>query len=322
MRKYRGIVSIVLSLIVLITLPLWMKNEYYMNVLVVTFWLGMLASGWNVVSGFVGELSLGHSIFVGVGAYTSTLLFINCKISPWLGIFFAAAIGVITAIIIGVPCFRVRGPYFTLATIAFAEALRIYIENHEIGPFGIPLKGAMGLLLPFLGDNPGFFEFSNKIYYYYIIFLMFLISTAVNYFILRRRLGYYLVAIRSDPDASQSLGINITKYKLIALIISAVITSIGGVFYAQYYRYINPARVFGFDLSLRIALVGLIGGQGTVLGPVLGAFVVVPISEFLALKFGSLPGLHLFIYGVCIMLVILFLPKGLVGIFRGNIRKY
>ncbi|MBA7578777.1 hypothetical protein ES708_20642 [subsurface metagenome] len=169
---------------------------------------------------------------------------------------------------------------------------------------------------------PGLFEFSNKIYYYYIILIALFASVLVTYIITKKRLGYYLVAIRSNPDAAESLGINIMKYKLTAIIISAAIISFGGTFYAQYFRYIGPTRIFGVELAIEIALIGIIGGRGTVLGPLFGAFLVVPISEFLISRFGgNLPGLHLFIYGLVIMIVILFAPKGIHDPFVNLLNK-
>ena len=320
--KNRNHYWLLIIALMMFALPLCIKNIYTIHIFIIIIFYAFLASAWNILCGFVGELSLGHSALLGIGGYTSTLLFINYNISPWIGIFFGAVAAIIAAVIIGVPSFRLRGPYFALTTIAFAEFLRIYIENHEIGPFGIPLKGAMGLLVPLHGNAPGLFEFSNKIYYYYIILLALFASTLITYIITKKRLGYYLVAIRSNPDAAESLGINIMKYKLTAIIISAAVISFGGTFYAQYFRYIGPTRTFGVALAVEIAVIGIIGGQGTVLGPLFGAFLVIPISEFLMSRFGgNLPGLHLFVYGLVLMLVILFMPKGIHDPFVNLLNK-
>jgi branched-chain amino acid transport system permease protein len=172
----------------------------------------------------------------------------------------------------------------------------------------------MGLLLPLHGSSLARIEFQSKFSYYYLILAFLILAVLVTYFVKVHRLGYFLVAIRSDPDAAASLGINITKYKLIAMVISCCLIAFGGSFYAQYFRYIGPERIFGLDLSIQIALIALIGGQGTIFGPVIGAFLIVPLGEFLANNFGgNLPGLHLFIYGILLMFVVMYLPKGVYG---------
>jgi branched-chain amino acid transport system permease protein len=299
-------------LLLLLVLPLYVGNTYSLGICILVLYYAFMASAWNIVCGFLGELSLGHSVFVGLGGYTSTLLFVNLGWSPWLGMVFGALVAGLTGIIIGYPCFRLRGPYFTLTTIAFAELLREYVQNSEVGPFDIPLNGSMGLLLPLHGPSLAQIEFQSKISYYYLILAFLLLVVLVTYFVKVHRLGYFLVAIRSDPDAAASLGINITKYKLIAMVISCCLIAFGGSFYAQYFRYIGPERIFGLDLSIQIALIALIGGQGTIFGPIIGALLLVPLGEFLSNNFGgNLPGLHLFIYGVTMMLVVLYLPKGI-----------
>lgn len=298
-------------------LPLFVKNRYTMNIFIMVLFYAFMGSAWNIVCGFVGELSLGHSAFVGVGGYVSSLMLIHLKFSPWFGMLAGIVISIIFGMIIGYPCFRLRGPYFTLTTIAFAELLRIYVTNTDVAPLGIPLKGAMGLLLPISGNSFGNFMFKSKNPYYYIILCFLLISITLTYIIRRNRLGYYLIAIKSDPNAAESLGINITKYKLIAMAISSGLIACAGTFYAQFFAYIGPERIFGMDLSVQIALIALIGGQGTVIGPVLGALVLVPLSELLNAHLGgSLAGLHLFVYGLIMVIVVLFMPNGIHAILK------
>jgi branched-chain amino acid transport system permease protein len=307
---------ITLCLIILVGIPLVVTNRYTLNIFILVLFYAFMGYSWNIVCGFVGELSLGHSVFVGVGGYVSTLLFINLGISPWLGMVAGMAVSAVAGVIVGFPCFKAKGPYFTLATIAFSELLRIYVTNTETGLFGLPLKGAMGLLLPYDGEKFSLFTFNGKVPYYYIILVFFLVAIVITVIIKRNKLGYYLTAIKSDPNAAESLGINITKYKLIAIVISSAMIGCAGTFYAQYFRYIGPERIFGHNLAIEIALIALIGGQGTVLGPALGAIVLIPISEYLAAHFGSIGGLHLFIYGVVMILVVMFMPKGIVEVFH------
>jgi branched-chain amino acid transport system permease protein len=308
--------------LLLAALPLYFGNTYNLGICILVVYYAFMASAWNIVCGFLGELSLGHSVFVGLGGYTSTLLFVNLGWSPWLGMVAGALVAGITGIIIGYPCFRLRGPYFTLTTIAFAELLRVYVESAEVGPFGLPLKGSMGLLLPLHGPSLAQIEFRSKVPYYYLILAFLILAVLVTYFVKVHRLGYFLVAIRSDPDAAASLGINITKYKLIAMVISCCLIALGGSFYAQYFRYIGPERIFGLDISVQIALIALVGGQGTIFGPIIGALLLVPLGEFLSNNFGgNLPGLHLFIYGIVLMLVVLYLPKGIYRFFVDVVAK-
>ncbi len=306
---------IIISVVLLSLIPLVVTNRYTLNIFILVLFYGFMGYAWNIVCGFVGELSLGHSVFVGIGGYVSTLMFINLGVSPWVGLFAGMAASAVMGVIVGYPCFKTKGPYFTLATIAFSELLRIYVTNTDVGPFGLPLKGAMGLLLPYEGAKFSLFTFNSKVPYYYIMLVFFLISIIITVIVKRSKLGYYLTAIKSDPNAAESLGINITKYKLIAIIISSAMIGCAGTFYAQYFRYIGPERIFGNNLAIEIALIALIGGQGTVMGPALGAIVLIPISEYLSAQFGSVGGLHLFIYGVIMILVVLFMPKGIVEVF-------
>jgi len=306
-----GKIAIIFFAIIFLIIPLFVRDPYFLHIFVLVFFFAYLGTAWSLVS-IAGQLSLGHAALLGIGGYTSTLMFMEWGITPWLGMIFGAAFSGLVGLIIGYPTFRLKGPYFALTTIAFAEILRIYVENTEIGPFNIPLRAAMGLLVPLKGHAPSVFQFANKEAYYYIIFAMMCGAIFLSYTINRRRMGFYLAAIRSDQDGAEALGINSTKYKLIAMIISCILTAIGGTFYAQYFRYINPERAMGLGMSIEIALVGVIGGWQTVLGPTIGSLLLSPSGELIrAYLGGTYAGLHLFIYGLLLMIVILFLPNGL-----------
>ena len=299
------------GLAVLAVVPLVVTDVVYLHIFILIFLFAALASAWSLVA-LAGQLSLGHSAFLGIGAYTSTLLFMELGVSPWLGMWPGAVLAAVVGVLLGWPAFRLRGPYFALTTIAFAEILRIYTENAETGPFGLPLRAAMGLLIPLKGDAPALFQFLGKAPYYYIGLVLMCVTVGTSHLINRARLGYYLAAIRGDRDAAESLGIDITRYNLVAMALSCFLTALGGTFYAQYFRYVNPTRVLGIDLAIEIALVGLIGGWQTVLGPVIGSILLSPTSEIIRGQLGgTYAGLHLFLYGLVLMLVILFLPKGL-----------
>jgi branched-chain amino acid transport system permease protein len=303
-------------LVLFLLVPAFVRGEYYLHVLVGVMFFAYMASAWNIVCGYTGQLSLGHSALCGIGGYLSTLLFINVGLTPWVGMLIGALCATAVGVFVGYPCFRLRGPYFALTTIAFAEILRIWVENTEEF-FGIELRGAQGIMVPLKGQSLWLFQFTSKVPYYYIISVMLLIVMAVTFWMERSRMGFYLKAIRADQDAAEALGINSTRYLLSAMALSSFLTALGGSFYAQYFRYINPERNMGLDLSIEVALMGIVGGQGTVLGPVLGAFLLTPAGEitrgFLGGKF---MGLHLVIYGLVLVLAVMFLPKGLIQPIR------
>jgi branched-chain amino acid transport system permease protein len=301
---------LLLGAVLLLVAPLPF-GPYEQNILIMVLFFAYAATAWNIVCGFVGTLSLGHAVFVGLGGYISTLFLLHANLSPWIGMFIGAAITSVFGVLIGYPCFKLKGPYFALTTIALGEILRIWVQNNE-SFLGIDIKGSMGLLLPQTGFSAAAFEFADKTTYYYIIMAFLVIGLLVSYWIKTNKLGYYLTAIKSDPDAAESLGISFAKYKLTAMAVSTFMIAIAGTFYAQYYRYVGPDRIFGGDLSVQIALIALVGGQGTVFGPLFGAIILVPLSEILSAAFGgNLPGLHLFIYGVIMMLVVFFMPQGI-----------
>jgi branched-chain amino acid transport system permease protein len=292
-------------------IPLFLHDPYLLHIFVLVFHFAFLGTAWSLVS-MAGQLSLGHAALVGIGGYTSTLLFMELGVTPWLGMGVGALASGIVGVVIGYPAFRLRGPYFALTSIAFAEILRTYVENTENGPWGIPLRAAMGLLVPLKGHAPAVFQFDSKEPYYYIALGMMCAAVSLSYLINRSRTGFFLAAIRSDPDAAEALGIHSTKYKLMAMAISCVLTALGGTFYAQYFRYINPERAMGLGLSIEIALVGVVGGWQTVLGPTIGSILLSPSGELVrAYLGGTYAGLHLFLYGLLLMGVILFLPNGL-----------
>jgi branched-chain amino acid transport system permease protein len=219
----------------------------------------------------------------------------------------AALIGVI----IGKPTFKMRGAYFALSTIAFAEGLRVMLENiNQIGPFKI--NGPRGQLIPLMGNSFGKFQFLRKEPYYYIILIMLVTILAITYIISRVRIGYYLAAGGEEPAAAEALGVNVAKYKLIAMAISCFFTALAGTFYAQLMLYFYPKGIIGLDLSFEIAFIALIGGRGTIAGPILGALVLRPVNELTRIYLsGFLPGLHIVIFGLILIFVMIYQPRGL-----------
>ena len=307
---FSGIIAAVV-LVVLIIIPFVVKSPYFVHIFIMIFLFGYLATAWGLV-GQSGQLSFGHAAFFGLGAYSSTILYMETGLSPWLGMLVGAIVAVIAGAIIGYPTLRLRGVYFALATLAFCAILQMYARATQfIGPF--TLGSAFGLWIsPFSGaEGPLYFQFASKTPFYFIALGMLVGAVSVSYLLNRSRIGYYWTAMRSDPDAAESLGINVGRYRLRTLLISCALTAIGGSFYSQYYYYITPSQVLDLGLSLKIVVVGIIGGWQSVLGPLIGGFIIIPIDEVLRTQFGSsVPGLHLIIYGIVLMLIILFVPKG------------
>ena len=301
----------VLAGVIALALPLAVRSATYLHILVLLYLYAYLTTSWNLVGGFAGVLPLGHAAFVGIGAYTSTVLSLQYGISPWLGMVIGGILAAIVGVIIGLPTFKMRGAYFALATIAFAEGIRVIVENIDnLGP--ITLNGPRGLQIPPLKTGLLNFMFATKEPYYYIILFMLAGVLLLTYVISRSKLGHYLMAGGEEPEAAMALGVNVARAKLIAMAISSFLTAFAGTFWAQFTLYIHPKSVMSLDISFEIAFIALIGGRGSIAGPVLGALLLRPVSDFSRIYFGAkLPGLHLIIFGVVLILVMLYQPRGL-----------
>lgn len=293
--------------VVLAAVPLVVTNNYYLDSLIVIFFWAAMAAAWNIVGGYAGQLSLGHTAFFGIGAYTSSLLFARCAVTPWLGLFAGALLAALFGVFVGVVCFRLRGPFFALVTIAFAEVALIVASSwREL------TRGTEGLNIPFR-PALGNMLFRGKVTYFYIFLAFAVILYLVSRAIESSRLGYYLVAFREDEEAARALGINTIRIRLVALALSAAFTAVGGTLYAQYYQYLDPGSLFGINFSIQVALLTMVGGIGTAGGPFFGALLMTPLGQFLrAWLGGGAAGLYLAIYGIALMLVVLFLPHGIV----------
>ena len=295
-------------LAVLLLLPLFL-DKYVLGIFVMIFFYAYLGQSWNVLTGYTGHISLGHALYVGLGAYTSTYLAQAFGLSPWIGMWVGALVAVVVALCLGYLSFRfgLRGVYFVILTIAFAEITRLVVSHIEaLGSFS-------GIFLDF---KPSFsnFQFRGNIPYYYIALGFMIFSIITVRLIETSKLGRFMVAIREDEDAAQALGVNAFKYNMIAIAISASMTSLAGTFYANYIFYIHPDSLFGMGLSIELILRPIIGGLGTIFGPVIGSFILTPLSEITRAYFakGGLEGLHLIIYGILAILVVLFMPKGII----------
>jgi branched-chain amino acid transport system permease protein len=299
------------ALVAAFLFPLFVSSPTYLQIMILLYFYAYLTTSWNLVGGFAGVLPLGHSAFVGVGAYTSTILYLHYGLSPWLGMIVGGVLAALVGVMIGKPTFKMRGAYFALSTIAFAEGLRVMVENiNQLGPFTI--NGPRGLLIPLVGNSLVKYQFLKKEPYYYILLIMLLLVLALTYVVSRRKMGYYLAAGGEEPEAAESLGVNVARYKLMAMAMSCFLTALAGTFYAQLMLYFYPKGILGLDLSFELAFIALIGGRGTIAGPILGAFLLRPLNEFTRIYLsGYLPGLHLVIFGLILILVMIYQPRGL-----------
>lgn len=293
-----------------VLLPYLLSDAYMIQQVLMIVFFTYLAAAWNISGGFAGQISLGHAAFFGLGAYTSTILLVNWKITPWLGMLAGGLLAAAVAAAVGYVFVRSRGIYFILLTLAFAEILRIIVSNTlHVGR--IEIGGSSGLNVPLLGSAPAWFQFETKEPYYLIALAMMLGGLWLGHAINASKVGYYLAAIRQDSDAAQAVGINVVKYKVLSLAISGFLMGLGGTYYAQLFLTVDPERVVGASLSIEIYMIVQVGGPGRVLGPLIGALVLVPLAELVRVYVGAnVQGLHLIFYGVILILVVGFMPHG------------
>jgi branched-chain amino acid transport system permease protein len=288
--------------------------KYALEVLISILFFGYLGACWNILGGYGGQFSFGHAAFFGIGAYTSTLLLLHAGLTPWLGMLAGGALAAAFGLFAGYLSFRygLRGPYFSLVTLAFAEMLRVVAVNWKA------VGSSLGLVVPSRGSAPAMFLFGDKLPYYYVILAMTLAALWITRRIERSRMGYALAAIRENEDAAEASGVDALSTKLRAMAVSSFLTALGGTFYAQYFAYIDPSLTFGPAISIGGLLPAIVGGASTVMGPVLGSFVLTPISELTRAVLRGRAGADIMLYGLILILVISFLPNGLVGWLRGR----
>jgi len=305
-------IGLIIVAVLFLLFPVFFTLPFPRHLMIMIFLYATMGLAWNLIGGYAGQISLGHAIFFGIGAYTSSLMLMKLWISPWVGMLMGGIFSIIVAFIIGYPCFKLAGHYFAIATIAIGEIAQHWMLNWDWA------GAAVGLTLPILPECLINLEFhSSKAPYYYIALGILTLAILFTYFVDRSKLGYYFKAIKGDLEAARSLGINVWKYKFYALALSAFLTSLCGSFYAQYVLYIDPDSVFPLMLSIVVCLVATLGGVGTVWGPVIGAFILIPISETTRIYLGGGgKGTDLIIYGLLIMLISIYQPFGVIGIAK------
>ena len=330
------------ALALLVALPAAMTSPYALHLMILLFLAITQGESWNVLGGYTGQYSVGHAAWFGIGAYVTMMLLQFQHVAPWWGMWPAVAAAVAASLVVGSITFRLRGPYFVLASIAVAEIFRLVALNWKD-----VTNGAEGILMsdlpPLQVAGHVLTDFTSKVPFYYAGLALAVLTIAVNWAVHHSKLGYYFQAIREDQDAAHSLGIALTFYKNVALAISALFTACSGAFYALYVGFIDPATVLSTEVSVQFVLISIIGGIGTIAGPVVGALVIVPLSEALRANLLSdvIFGLHLvdetspaglflkdnlahahaLIYGILMVVVILFMPDGVLGFARGLLAR-
>ncbi|MFV0437471.1 MAG: branched-chain amino acid ABC transporter permease [Desulfopila sp.] len=297
--------------LILLIIPLFFESSFVLHMYTLIFFYTALTAAWNIPA-FGGQLSLGHASFFGIGAYTAAILYVRYGISPWLGVLAAGVTSMLGGIIMTLPLIRLKGPFFTLASIAFAEVLRMVAIDWR----GLT-NGSVGINIPFnIGIMNLTFE-TGKPFYYISLFLA-IIVVYLTYCIRCSAIGYHLRAAASDDEAAKALGVNTSLVHFIALLWSSAITGILGVFYVFYIYVLEPQTIFSMDLfSLQPALNGIIGGMGTIWGPVIGATLMTPLGEFLRFYLGTIQqGLNYVVYGLVLIATVKFIPGGIVSLWH------
>ena len=301
-------IALALLLIGLFVTPVVIDDQFVYHIFITICIFAGLSTAWNIVGGFAGQLSLGHAIFYGIGAYVGIIL-TNMGISPWLGMFAGAGLAAAVAVIISYPCFRLHGPFFALSTIALLEVFRVLALH-----FRDFTGGATGMMIP-LNIGWEWMVFRERLPALIIAFGMMCFILAVAWWIRSHRLGFQLVATRERESAARAAGVGTVKVRLIAVAISAALTAMMGTFHGMYLTFIEPESAFSLAFSIQIAMFALIGGLGSVFGPLLGAVLLVPITEFARGALGAEAiGLHGFVYGAVLVLVVIFMPNGIMGL--------
>lgn len=290
-------------------LPAVITSEFSLNIVIMMLYAALLGQAWNILGGYGGQFSFGHAAYFGTGAYAVAVLQVQLGINPWIGMVAGAVLAMAVAAFIGFATFRtgLRGSYFALVTLAFAEVLRILSNSVDFTGAGV------GILIP-LAPGPGNLQFETKTGFFFLVWSFTLAAFLAVWWIGHSRFGASLAAVRDNEEAARALGVNAFRVKMGAIILSGLFGGLAGVFYAQYFLYLDPYIAYGPAISVESLLVPIIGGMGTLFGPLLGAVALHTVSELTRELIGDVPGVSLAIYGALLVGMVLFLPRGLAGI--------
>jgi len=286
--------------------PMFIASEVWLNIAIMTLYAALLGQAWNILGGYGGQFSFGHAAYFGTGAYTIAVLQVQFGINPWIGLIAGGLTAMLVAAIVGFSTFRygLRGSYFALVTLAFAEVLRILSNS-------VPFTGAgVGILIP-LDIGADNLQFASKQGFFWLVWTLSLAAFLCVWWIGNSRFGAQLMAVRDNEDAARALGVNAFRVKMGALILSGLFSGLAGVFYAQYFLYLDPYIAYGPAVSVESLLVPIIGGIGTLFGPLLGAAVLHAVSEITTRVIGDVPGISPALYGAILVVLVLFMPRGL-----------
>ncbi|CAN5180185.1 branched-chain amino acid ABC transporter permease [soil metagenome] len=310
-HRRRQLIEGAVVFVLIALLPLLVQNAYLRNVIILTLMYAALAQSWNILGGYCGQISLGHALYFGVGAYAVSKLYVSYDVLPWFGMLAGGVLAMLLALALGYGTFRLKGHYFSIATLVIAEMGLLIVHNVEW------LGAATGIQWPFGPDSWATLQFArNKAPYIYFALGLLVVTWFVTWFIENSRWGYWWRAVKDQPEAAESLGVTVFKSKMAAAALSAFFTAIGGGFYAAFVSYIDPDSVMHFRFSLLMVLPVVLGGIGTLWGPILGAVILVPLSEFTRSYLGgSGSGVELMLYGGLVMAVALLKPEGLIKLF-------
>lgn len=315
--RRRQLLTAVAVFAVIALVPRLVTDVYMMNVLILTLLFAALSQSWNLLGGYCGQVSLGHALYFGIGAYATSILYVKFGITPWGGLLAGGIIAAVIALALGYPCFRLKGHYFSIATIVIAEIGLLLFHNWDYA------GAALGIQWPFTPDSWWTLQFArDKAPYFYFALALFAVTWLVTFAIVESKWGYWWRAVKDNAEAAESLGVTIFHSKMAAAAISAFFTAVGGGFYAAFVSYIDPDSVMHFRFSLLMALPAVLGGVGSLWGPAIGALILIPLAELTRSYLGgSGSGLDLVIYGGLIMIVSLTRPEGILSIIKPAVKR-
>ncbi|MES2415584.1 MAG: branched-chain amino acid ABC transporter permease [Pseudomonadota bacterium] len=305
----KELAGIALFVVVAAAIPLVSSSGVTLNFLMMTLYAALLAQAWNILGGFGGQFSFGHALFFGTGAYIQAMCQLNGGINPWGALAMAVAGSAAVGVFVGALSFRygLKGSYFALVTLAFAEVFRILALS-------VPFTGGgVGLMIP-LRESFANMQFGSRQGYVYLVLGFVTAALLITWWLKHSRFGAYLQAVRDNEDSARAIGVNPFRIKLGAIAISGGLMGAGGAFYVQVFQYIDPAIAFGPATSVEALVAAIVGGIGTLWGPILGALVLHTLADITRNMFGELPGINLVIYGVVLVLIVMFMPRGIGGL--------
>ena len=303
---------------ILPVVPGLIASTFTMHVLILILLFASMSQAWNILGGYCGQTSFGHSVFFGIGAYGAGMAVVTYEMVPWPGVIIAAGIAAVVAMAVSYPCFKLSGHYFAIATFAIVEIFnRLFMVWYWVG-------GALGLDYPLVDEgSSNFMWYETKTGYYYGALILFVIVFGVVRWIEKHRFGYYLRAVREGQDTAESLGVNSTRVKLAAIALSAFLTALCGAFFAQYNLRVDPPMVMSLEMAMKFVLITILGGIGTMAGPLLGAAVLIPLQEYTRAFWGGLGGgIDLIVFGLLIVVVVVKQPLGIMGIIQDLKKRF